>query len=231
MPNFAEATLGFAKQRSFMEKSFSIGEAVSYGWDTFKKNAWLFITLAAIDLVLNSIPNIVSRETSPEKNLIGLLVWLASTAIQIGIVTITLKVLDSKKTGMSDLFQNISCYWRYLGATILYGFIVLIGFILLIVPGVIWAIKYQFYGYLIIDKKMGIMESLKKSGEMTKGVRLDLFGLGLVLLGVIILGALVLGVGLLAAIPTVWLATAYVYRKLSKATVKSKEITEEAVAA
>jgi uncharacterized membrane protein len=107
----------------------------------------------------------------------------------------------------------------------------MLAFILLIVPGVIWAIKYQFYGYLIIDKKMGVMEALKKSAEMTDGIKLDLFGLGLVLLGVIILGALVLGVGLLAAIPTVWLATAYVYRKLSKAASKSKEITEETATA
>jgi uncharacterized membrane protein len=214
-----------------MKKQFSIGEAVSYGWDTFKKNAWLFITLAAIDLIVGSIPNMISRESSPEKSWAGLIIWLISTAIQIGIITIALKTVDSKKTGFSDLSENFSCYWRYLGATILYGFIVLVGFILLIVPGVIWAIKYQFYGYLIVDKKMGAMEALKKSGEITKGVRLDLFLLGLVLLGVIILGALVLGVGLLAAVPTVWLAMAYVYRKLSKAGGGSKEIAEEAPAA
>lgn len=211
-----------------MEKGFSIGEAISFGWDTFKKHYLLFIGLAAIDIVINSIPNMVSRETSPEKNLIGLIVWLISAAIQIGIITISLKMVDSKKTGMEDLFANIQYYFRYLVGTILYGFIVLIGFILLIVPGIIWAIKYQFYGYLIVDKNLGIMDAFHKSGEMTKGIRWDLFKFCLTLIGVIILGAICLGVGLFAAIPVVWIATAYVYRKISKKSGEIKEIKEEA---
>jgi len=211
-----------------MEKKFAIGEVVSCGWEKFKKNIWLLGGLALIDLVISSIPNRAVHEYGSRANGISLITWLIEIVIQIGVVTIALKIVDGKKTGMEDLFENIRLYFRYLSGTILYGFIVFIGFLLLIVPGVIWAIKYQFYGYLIIDKKMGPTEALRKSGEITEGVKWDLFGLGLLLVGVIILGAIALGVGLLAAIPVVWLSTACVYRKLSK---KSSAVKEEPAAA
>lgn len=200
-----------------MKKQFSIGEAIGYGWDTFKKNVWLFVGLAVVDLILNSLPNMAGENASPGKSFLKFVVFLVSLIVQIAVITIALRIVDSKKTGFEDFFKNTSCFWRYLGATILYFFIVAIGLILLIVPGIYWAVKYQFYGYLIVDKKLGIMYAMRKSGDMTKGVRFDLFVLGLTFIGVIILGAICLGVGLLAAIPVVWLATAYVYRKISKA--------------
>ena len=52
--------------------------------------------------------------------------------------------------------------------------IVLAGFILLIIPGIIWSIKYQYMIYLVIDKNMGIRESMKLSAAMTDGVKWDL---------------------------------------------------------
>ena len=85
---------------------------------------------------------------------------------------------------------------------------------MLIVPGVIWAIKYQFFAYLIVDKKMGPWEAIQKSGEMTAGNKGNLFLLGLILALINIAGAICLLVGLFATIPTTMLAIVYVYRKL-----------------
>ena len=44
---------------------------------------------------------------------------------------------------------------------------------------------------------------------------MSLLGFDIVSLGVVILGAIVLGVGILVAVPVVWLATVFVYRSLS----------------
>ena len=52
---------------------------------------------------------------------------------------------------------------RYLGASILYGLMVAVGIIFLVIPGIYLAIKYQFYGILIVDKNLDIMASLKKA--------------------------------------------------------------------
>lgn len=212
------------------DKKFSIGEAVGFGWETFKKNYLLFIALAAIDLIISGLPNFKLEIAKNVSSTINPVIWLLEELVQIGVITIVLKVIDSKKTDLGDMFENIRLYWRYLSGTLLYGLIVFIGFILLIVPGVIWAIKYQFYGYLIIDKKMKPMDALRKSAEITEGERWNLFILGFALFGVILLGVLALGIGIFAALPVVWIAVAFIYRKLLKSTKASKEEIETAPA-
>jgi len=92
----------------------------------------------------------------------------------------------------------------------------MLGLIFLIVPGLYLALKYQFAPILVVDEKMGVMDAIKKSGEMTKGKLMDLFLLSLALLFINILGVLALGIGLLVSSPLSMLAYARVYRQLSK---------------
>jgi uncharacterized membrane protein len=119
-----------------------------------------------------------------------------------------------KKPKLQIFFLLIHLFFKYLIGDILYGLIIIGGLILLIIPGIIWAIQFQFFGYLIIDKGLGPIEALKKSSKITKGAKWDLFLLGILLVLINILGALALLVGLFATIPTTMIANAFVYRKL-----------------
>ena len=58
------------------------------------------------------------------------------------------------------------------------------------------------------------MDSIKRSGDLTKTVRWKLLGFGILLMLINYLGLIVLIVGLFATIPTTMLAHAWVYRKL-----------------
>ncbi len=75
--------------------------------------------------------------------------------------------------------------------------------------------RFVFIAYLMVDKEMGSMECVKASWNMTRGTIWDLSIFFLLLSLVIIAGALGLLVGLVAAMPTVSVATAYYYRQLS----------------
>jgi len=68
------------------------------------------------------------------------------------------------------------------------------GLVLLIIPGIYLALKYQFYGYLIVDKGMGPIKALKESGRITDGAKKDLLIFWLVLFCSIAVIALVLGI-------------------------------------
>jgi len=70
----------------------------------------------------------------------------------------------------------------FLFGLILYTLITLVGTILLIIPGIIWGIKFQFFGYFIVDKGLEPIEALKRSAAITKGVRWSLLFLALSLL-------------------------------------------------
>src|SRR4030042_562947 len=101
-----------------------------------------------------------------------------------------------------------------LQAILVSNFGVLGSFITGVVNWVVTAsITLGFVNDIIVDKKMGI-DSLSKSWQMTKGVKLNLFLFWILLALINIAGALLLLVGLFITVPLSMVATAYVYRKL-----------------
>ena len=60
----------------------------------------------------------------------------------------------------------------------------MLGLILLIVPGIIFAVVFGFYGFVIAERGdgVGITESLQRSADLTRGHRWQLFGLSLLIL-------------------------------------------------
>lgn len=141
---------------------------------------------------------------------------LLNAVLQMGLIRISLKISDGQQAAFSDIFSCYPLLIKYLLGALLYSIICLCGFILLIVPGVIWAIKFSQYGYLIIDRGYGPIEALKRSALITEGAKWDLFLFGLLLMGINLLGALCLMLGLFASIPISMVAAAFVYRSLQK---------------
>jgi len=136
-----------------MNKKFSKGEAIKFGWEGMKKNFWLFAGVLFLLLILSSISssgNANAKTLSLWGAVISLLVAAIDTIIQMGIIRATLKVVGGEKPKIDDIFAERKLFWRYLGATILYGLIVVGGLTLFIIPGIIWSLKYQFARYLII---------------------------------------------------------------------------------
>lgn len=199
-------------------KAFSIGEAVRFGWRTTWGNLWLWLGILAIVFAIESVPDIVSAALGENalllQGLIGLLFFILSMVVQLGLIRVALQFVSGRKPRVADLFSESRHLLRYLGATILYALIFFGGLFLLIVPGVIWAIMFQFAPYLIIDRGLGPIAALKKSAELTRGARWNLFVFGLVLMGINLAGMLALLVGMLVTIPLALLATGYVYRTL-----------------
>lgn len=200
--------------------AFTNKQAIRFGYETFKKN-WKFLVISFfIVLVVGMIPSIL-QDNAVENNqdtlsfVFSLLGWFVQAVTSIGLIIICLKLVDGKKPLLEDIYSHYRLTFNYILGSIIYGAVCLVGFILLIVPGIIWGIKYQYTTYLIVDKKMGPIEAFKKSGQLTKGVKLKLFYLGLLFVGIMLLGILALGVGILVAWPIISLSSAFVYRKLS----------------
>ncbi|PIT86667.1 MAG: hypothetical protein COU33_01865 [Candidatus Magasanikbacteria bacterium CG10_big_fil_rev_8_21_14_0_10_43_6] len=199
------------------QKSVPIGESLKYGWHTMKENIGFFILLLVVYYVVYFGASIVVGMLSGNNPVyivlnIALIVW--SLLLSLGLIHITLAFVDSKKPTIGELFGQGALLGQAILLYILYTLIVMAGILLLVVPGIIWSLKYSQAFYLLVDKKMSATEALKKSGELTSGVKLELFGFGIVSGLVILAGLLALVVGLFAAIPTVMIATTFVYRRL-----------------
>ena len=201
------------------KKNFSNKEAIKYGWSIMKANLWYFVGILIVAWLVVGIPGALTDHF--QKNDMGFLALLFNiitsvlrVIISIGMIKIALKFLAKEKPEFIDLFGFQGNFWRFVGGSILYGLIVVAGFILLIVPGIYWAIKFQWFGYCIVDQKLGPINALKKSAEMTQTVKWQLLGFAFVIAGINILGFLCLFIGLFATVPTTLMAYAFVYRKL-----------------
>lgn len=205
---------------------FSYKEALNFGWEGVKNNLVFFIGLFLLVIGLNIVPSIVGAilQAIGGKSgsffivllvfvisIIGIIIELLTS---IGIFNVSLNYYDSGTVKIGDFFSKWGLIGQYVMCTLVYGVIVLIGCILLIVPGIIWSIKYQFAPLLVVDKGMGAMDAIKASGDMTSGYKWDLFIFWIVLVVINVIGALALLIGLFVTIPISWLAYIWVYRKL-----------------
>lgn len=192
---------------------FSIGEALSYGWKKLQENIGPLVTAALAILAVNLIFYFLGRGFLG--GLMSLIGWFVSILISMGLIRIALKIVDGQPVETADLFQRADLALPYFIASVIVGVMVGIGFIFLIVPGIYLAITFGFFGYNIVDKEHGIVESIEQSAAITKAQRGDLFVFGIALFFFNLAGAIALGIGLLITVPVSMLAMAYVYRKLS----------------
>lgn len=199
-------------------REFSKKEAINFGFKIAKENVFFFLSVfvvwALITIVTSGIQGSLNANKQPLLSFIfSLLMWVVNSIISMGIINIYLKFVDGKKPNLKDIFYTKKLF-NYILASIVRTLIIVIGFLLFIIPGIIFSIKLQYSEYLIVDKQKDAVDSLKGSWEMTKGVKWNLFLFG-ILLGLInILGVLALLVGLLITVPLSLVANAYVYRKL-----------------
>ena len=209
------------------QKGFSIDEAIKFGWQSFKTRPGFYIAFFVVAYLITLVPNALMSYFSG-KGADGLafvflvVTWVVSLLVAIGMMRLSLNVADKKTASWNDLTAQANLFGKVLGASILYGLIVMAGTILLIIPGIIWAIKYSQFLFVILDEKdIGMMDSLKRSGEITQGAKGMLFVLAIVLVLLNLVGMLALLVGLLVTYPITYFAQAHVYRTLATQTPKS----------
>lgn len=203
-----------------------VKDCISVSWDTLKKNPWIiigvFVCMFALSGVLNGFLTaflpIEGPDATPGSSAMNFFLSMTIGAlIEIGLVTFVLKAQSAADTLSFHDLWNPQPFLRYLIAQLLVAVTVLVGFVLLIIPGIIAGIALMFTPYLVVDKHLTPIDAMKESLRMTKGNRWELFLLMLALLLLNFLGMFAFFVGLLVTIPMSMLAIAHVYRILESA--------------
>jgi uncharacterized membrane protein len=205
-----------------------IEEALKFGWDGMKKHFWLLLGMmitAGAPYMICHVIIYLAGDKNPLIVLVMSLIGLITLLIgSVGLIRVACKIVSQESIAFADMFSVMPRVFSYLGATILFVIAFYIGLFLLVVPGVIIAIKLQFYPYFIADRNMGPIAALKASWAVTKDVKLRLFLLYLVFGVVNTVGMLALIIGLLPAAMVVMIAQAFVYRRLAETTPETADI-------
>lgn len=208
-----------------MNKSnlFSLDEAIGASWQIFKKSPLKiigFLLLLALAAIVNGFifPYMLSGLNGDFGSALIVQVesWIFGTLLQVVSLTYVLNLLGDKKTPLITRATDVMLILKVIAGTILTAIIFILGFILLIIPGIIFVIRLQFVPYFIIDKGAGPVEAVKKSWSATRGSFFSLLGLSLVLLLINLFGLILLAVGLLVTVPLTYIVIGWVYKKLSK---------------
>ncbi len=202
-----------------MEKErFSKPQAFQFGWQLWKKNMGFFAGLLFVAFLIQLAPGFISAYLKDKAPIVAAIInifyHVAGIIISMGFIKIALSFCDGKNPEIADLFKAYPLFFSFLCGSILYGLIILGGVVLLVIPAFIWGIQFQFFSYFIVDQQAGPVEALKRSSQLTRGVKFELFIFNMMVLGINLLGMFTLGVGMLITVPVTMLATAYVYRKL-----------------
>jgi len=198
-------------------KNFRTGEAISFGWEVMKRNFAFFfgliLIIAIINIAAEFIPSLFAK-IPPLSFLLAVAAWIIVAEVSLGSLKIFLRFADGEGAQIKELFSCFPLLINYIIAAILYNLIVLVGFCLLIVPGVIWSLQFFYFAYFIIDKRVGPIEALKLSSQATDGLKWQLAGFIALIFLINLAGILALGIGLFATIPATAVAIAHGYRQL-----------------
>jgi uncharacterized membrane protein len=208
------------------QRPFGVGETWRFVLDNVKRNfAYLLMVVLILLLPLNIfyyLQRTYIERRSGANDLVTFVAFFLVAMVFVAFIKIGLRFAAGEKANLSDLSDALLHYWRYLLGYFLYILILIGGLFLLIIPGIIWAVKYQFFGYFIIDQGMKPVEALKRSGQLTKGRKGYIFVFDLIF--IVIEAIVVWPLWFLSktasqivasiAFPLFLIALAYVYRRL-----------------
>ena len=132
-----------------------------------------------------------------------------------GFCVFFLRLIRNQELSYGQLFDGYRDFVRIFLTELIAYLAIGIGFLLLIVPGIILGCGLVMTSFVLEDDpNIAYLDALKKSWAMTKGHKADLFWLFISFIGWIILCCLTLGIGLLFLYPYMQSALAHAYEDL-----------------
>lgn len=143
-------------------------------------------------------------------------IWSILTAPLLwGYVVFFLRLMRSEDTSLGHLFDGYKDFLRIFLAIFLMSIAVAIGFVLLIIPGIILSLGLVMTLFILKDdEQISAMDSLKQSWNMMDGHKVEFLWLNLSFIGWIILSLFTLGIGFLFLLPYMYTTFAHYYEDL-----------------
>ena len=146
---------------------------------------------------------------------IGSIALFIQGPISIGLATYSLSIANEEDYSYNKIFTGFKYFFKALFLFLLFNIAFLIGFICLIIPGIIIALMFsQIFFIMAEDPQIGVIDAFKKSASLMKNKKLQLFGLGMRYFGLYILGIFTLGIWWLWLIPQMYVSFAIFYKEL-----------------
>ena len=161
---------------------FNVGSVLSRTVSTLMKNPAVFFGLALAAAIPSAIMEIMLPPSQGTSVIMSMIDLMLNLAVQGAMAYAVYQVL---RGGTASIGEAVSRGTAQVGvlllSALLMGLGISIGMVLLIVPGVILYCVWVVTIPACVVEKLGPVASMKRSAELTKGHRMPIFGLLLVL--------------------------------------------------
>ncbi|OBK79475.1 hypothetical protein [Mycobacterium sp. 1274761.0] len=226
-------------------QAFNVGEAFSWAWNKFSKNAGPLIVATLvyglITIVLQVVINLLEAAVSPGASsytsdssgfsfawspfsggpvaiLISIVGWVVSLIVNAAIQSAYIGgVLDIANGQQVSVgsFFRPRNIGQVIVAGLIVGIITTVGFFLCVIPSLLASIMLLFTVVALLDRNLSAVDAVKTSFDTSKANFGNAFLTWLVFVVTILVGALVCGIGLLVAVPVATLFLVYSWRRIT----------------
>ena len=176
-------------------------DALSGKWQLGVLGTLLYMALTIIPVM---ILNVLFGSVNDPSAISRLYNILISGPMTLGYAMFSISIFRKRETSPAEVFYGFERFGKALGLYIVMSIFIILWSLLLIVPGIIAALRYSMSFYIMADNPdMGIMDALAESKRMMQGNKWKLFCLYLSFIGWALLCILTLGIGTLWFMPYV----------------------------
>jgi len=200
-------------------RPISMRHAFDFAWPTLEKRFGLFtavlLTILAAWVVLEIVVIAGQR--------FGIVLWAVMhlafliffAGAELGFLQICRALRDGKDPAFADTFAYLPLGPKFLAAQILYLLLVVIGLLLLVVPGVYLSARYALFGFCFAGGETDLLRCFQQTALISKGATASLLRVLAALLLLNALGASLLALGLFISVPLSVLIMTDVYHQLT----------------
>lgn len=197
-----------------MKFTFKIGQKIKEAWPLYKENLGLFLLLTLITLVASSI----NQSGDNPNTLLSIVMMFVNFLISSIWILSVLDLIDNKrfKPFSRKSFPSLKQYWYFISTSFLISLAIIIGFALLVVPGIYLVGRLMFAPYIALDKNKNAIDSIRDCWHMTKDHGWKIFGKNFIIGLFILAGFLALILGLFITYPIGTILLVMLYREFEK---------------
>lgn len=171
-----------------------VGDFFKIGWEIFKRYPGgfigYFLVVTVISYLLDSVPRIG-----------GAIAFVLAVPLNAGFFVVSAKFLKNQVVEFADFFSGFKFLLQLALLGVVSSILILIGFVLLIVPGIYLVVGYAFAIMLVMDRGLDFWPAMETSRRSVQTRWFRIFSLFLLLLMLNLGGLLALGVGLVVTVP------------------------------
>ncbi|WP_347840971.1 hypothetical protein [uncultured Draconibacterium sp.] len=206
---------------NFLNLQPSAGGSFSYGWRKMFEKAFLPLLVAVIIAGILDGPSLGANWKWDGDGFDWPVIFMIPLAlfgmayaflfmpiIKYGERKLFLNAMRDEEADLKVLFEGFKTqYLNIVLANLIVFALAAVGFVMLIVPGIIVVCRLVFVPFLVMDKNMEAMKAVEKSWQMTRGYGWTIFGMGIISFFVFIAGLILCFVG--AIFSLMWIHSAF----------------------